>query len=475
MTSAEPQIRTANEQRPTPLFPAFVVFLLCAPLYKAGNRPLPLLLLELAAVAFLFVLLGVRPERLNLPQPLTAALAILLGYPLMQMLPLPESWWRLLPGHAEYIAAIDRFAQSLVQSGAVTPARTLSVIPDATEQGWLALLPPLACLCVVLRLRSEQLTRLLTIMSVFAALEAVLGLLQIGTLGGAVFYRPDDAATGDGRALGTFINPNHFAAFLGTTLPLAVGLLVHGMRDKGRRAARDEAVKLAGVRDANLMVQRMMLFAVAVLLLLCLVMTGSRAGIFSALAALALTTLLLRRRGGRHGPHRLLMPALLGLVAVLAMLVGMAPFLDKLSPGTLADAWEGRLLMTLTTLRAAVEFLPFGSGLSTLDGVFPRFQAGLGGGIDFAHNDYAQSLLELGLAAPVMIGLALWAYATRMRALWRAQVSSEITTIQLAAGVALVPVMLHSAFDFGLHMPGLAMWFATAAGVLFHRGDAAAD
>lgn len=474
MTSAEPQTQAAAEPTLPLFFPAFLVFLLCAPLYKAGNRPLPLLLLELAAVAFLFALLAVRPQRLNLPRPLTAALAILLGYPLVQMLPLPESWWRLLPGHAEYIAAIDRFAQSLVQSGVVTPARTLSVIPGATEQGWLALLPPLACLWVVLRLRSEQLTRLLTIMSVFAALEAVLGLLQVGTLGGAVFYRPDDAATGDGRALGTFINPDHFAAFLGTTLPVAVGLLVYGMRGKGGRAERDDAGEPAGVRDANFLAQRMLLFAVAVLLLLSLVMTGSRAGVFSGLAALALTTLLLRRRRGRHGPHRLLMPALLGLVAVLALLVGMAPFLDKLSPGTLASAWEGRWLMTVTTLRAAVEFLPFGSGLSTLGGVFPRFQAGLGGGIDFAHNDYAQALLELGMAAPVMIGLAFWAYATRMRTLWRAPLSGPITTIQLAAGIALVPVMLHSAFDFGLHMPGLAMWFATLAGVLFHRGDSAA-
>ena len=262
--------------------------------------------------------------------------------------------------------------------------------------------------------------------------------------------------------------------FLGTSLPLVVGLLVHGMRGMGGRAARDQAGELAVVRDANLPAQRMMLFAVAVLLLLCLVMTGSRAGIFSALAALALTTLLLRRRRGRHGPHRLLMPALLGFVAVLAMLVGLAPFLDKLNPGTLADAWEGRWLMTVTTLRAAVEFLPFGSGLSTLDGVFPRFQAGLGGGIDFAHNDYAQALLELGMAAPVMIGLAFWACATRMRALWRAPVNGAVTTVQLAAGIALVPVVLHSAFDFGLHMPGLAMWFATVAGVLFHRGDSAA-
>ena len=37
-------------------FYSFVLFVLLAPLYKGGNRALPLLLLELAAIGFLLVL-----------------------------------------------------------------------------------------------------------------------------------------------------------------------------------------------------------------------------------------------------------------------------------------------------------------------------------------------------------------------------------------------------------------------------------
>jgi len=33
-----------------------------------------------------------------------------------------------------------------------------------------------------------------------------------------------------------------------------------------------------------------------------------------------------------------------------------------------------------------------------------------------------------------------------------------------------VPMMLHSMFDFALHMPGNAMWFASLAGMMFHPG-----
>ena len=49
---------------------AFAFFLVLAPLYKAGNRPLPLMLLELAAVGFLFVIVAVHRQPLVLPRTL---------------------------------------------------------------------------------------------------------------------------------------------------------------------------------------------------------------------------------------------------------------------------------------------------------------------------------------------------------------------------------------------------------------------
>ena len=52
-------------------FCCFAAFLLLAPLYKAGNRPLPLLLLELAAIGFLFVIVAVHRAPLGLPRTLT--------------------------------------------------------------------------------------------------------------------------------------------------------------------------------------------------------------------------------------------------------------------------------------------------------------------------------------------------------------------------------------------------------------------
>jgi hypothetical protein len=77
--------------------------------------------------------------------------------------------------------------------------------------------------------------------------------------------------------------------------------------------------------------------------------------------------------------------------------------------------------------------------------------------------------MELGVVAPVVVALFFAAYAMRMFALLRAEGGRSFTLLQLGAGLGMLPMMLHSVFDFALHMPANAMWFATLAGVTFHR------
>jgi len=74
--------------------------------------------------------------------------------------------------------------------------------------------------------------------------------------------------------------------------------------------------------------------------------------------------------------------------------------------------------------------------------------------------------------------LLLRAYLGRLWSLLRDDDGRGFTLLQVAAGLGLLPAMLHSALDFPLHMPANAMWFAALAGVMFHHGverDAAAQ
>ena len=171
------------------------------------------------------------------------------------------------------------------------------------------------------------------------------------------------------------------------------------------------------------------------------------------------------------GTRRWVVGALIVVGIALAALIAMAPILEKFEPGQLRLSGGGRLALSAATWRAAVEFLPFGSGLSTFAVVFPRFQGEVFGGyVDYAHNDYLQLFLEIGLAAPLVVALMLAAYALRMRELLRRRDGRSFTLLQIAAGIGLVPSLLHGLFDFSLHMPANAMWFAALAGVMLHPG-----
>lgn len=441
----------------------FVVFLLLAPLYKASNRPLPLLLLELAAVGFLFALVryGVaRAALAELPHALTIAVGVLFVYPLVQLVPLPDFIWRVLPGHAEYATVLERFAGG----EAARASRAISVVPSATERGWLAVLPPLACFLGARWLIPGHVVRLLLAMTIFAGAEALIGLLQVRAGRDSLVYWLSDIAYG--TASGTFVNHNHFAAMLAMMLPVIAGLLVFTIRF-GRRRTRPAAFAF----DPDALAQRVIIFLSAALMLVCLMFTGSRAGIASALAGLAFSSVLLARARAGLKHANLIVGALVLVGVAVAAGIGLSPLLARITPEQLGLSGEGRIALAAATLRAAIDFLPFGSGLSTFADVFPRYQLDVFGGfIDHAHNDYLELFMEIGLAAPVVVALLLAAYVMRMSELLRRDSARSFIVLQIAAGVGLLPIILHSMFDFALHMPSIAMWAATLAGVMFHRG-----
>ncbi len=448
-------------------FCCFAAFLLLAPLYKAGNRPVPLLLLELAAVGFLFAIVAVHRAPIALPRTLTAAIGLLLLYPLVQLIPLPDALWRALPGHGEYAAVLDRFAAS---DGAGA-WRAISVVPVATEYGWLALLPPLACLLGVLRLSPAHAARLLLLLAIVAGAEGVLGLLQVGPSGGGMLYFGNEEP-GQYVAIGTFVNRNHLASLLAMALPVIVGLLVFAIRP-GRHTHK----RPVQAPPSEVIAKRTLLFASAVIILVCLLFTRSRAGIASGLVGLACAALVLvRARAARAQTSRLRVASYVvsGLVLIsigVALAIGIGPLLRGLEPGQLQASADFRWTIYAATLRAAIEFLPFGSGLSTYAHVFPRFQvADVGGFIDYAHNDYLQAFMELGLVAPIVLSLLLATWLARFIGLLRDRLGRSFTLLQLGAALGMVPMMLHSVFDFALHMPAIAMWFAVLAGVMLHPG-----
>jgi O-antigen ligase len=448
------------------LFGAASFMLVFAPLVRGGDRPFALMGLEIAAAAILIALaMGPMHQGLTqrLPASLRWAIGLLMLYPLLQLAPLPIGWWTALPGHAPY-------ARVLELTGADAGFRPLSIHPAATEYAWLALLPCLAMFLVVQAFDSQQLRRLAVLFVMVCAGEALLGILQAGAPPGSLLHLGNRFS--GGAATGTYVNKNHFAALMAMGLPIM--LQRWSIEILPTVNARGE-IKKPHPRGADRRLALRILLSVSMILaLLALLLTRSRAGIGSGLAAFALAALAILGYAGNLGAR-----VVLGIVAAVAMAlaayVGLTPIVERFAPSELTLEFGGRVRIAAATVRAALDFLPFGSGLGTFGDVFRRYQGteDLTGFIDHAHNDYVEAFLELGVVGLALIALAAAAYLLRWRRVLRERRQS-LGYLRVAAGLSMLAVIVHSAFDFNLHIPANALYFALLAGIFFSTRRAGA-
>lgn len=450
------------------LFYGLVALLTFAPLFRAGNRPLPLLVMELAALALLvWRFWSPSPDGQPLSWPARIFLTLLFLLPLAQLLPVALGSWADLPGRAFYAEAL-RQADADGFGG-----RALSLIPAATEAAWLALLPPLAVFLAAIHLTGQRLLRLVLVFLGIATAEALLGLIQYGDGPNSVF-RFDNFAMGD-SASGTYISRNHLAGLLEMALPVGLALLAatvgHGRppHASGSRGRRGRTFRQWLARFSVARINQAALFgAAAIAILLGLIFTRSRAGVGMAMLGILLCTLMFSHRlGGRNAYG--LMGTVTAVGVGLASLIGLAPVWARF---TLEDPLaDGRWKIFDATVQAIGEFFPLGSGAGTFEAVIRRFHPAdfPGVTINRAHNDYLEWLLEVGLMAGVLIAVWLLFYMRQWGRVWRRGEWTPLRFAQAGAGIALLLMLLHSLADFNLRIPANAVFTALLAAVFFHR------
>lgn len=441
------------------------VLLIGAPLVKGGNAPLPLLFLELGSLALL-LRLAARPSHLaGLSRWVLVAVLVGLLLPLLYLVPLPMDWWAGLPGRG-YYAEVIRFAHG---AEAEPGYRQVSLIPFKTEWGWYALFFPVAVFLTATALSQQHLMRLLKIVVGIAVAQALLALVQ--------FSQGPDSALRFGNdyypesGIGTYVSRNHLVGLLYMALPLTLALLGNCLRslargdEQGRRGLWSRLTQLGSARAVGALLYSL----AAVVILLGIVFTRSRAGIGAGMLGLLLAATLFALRFRGSGVVRLVL-TIAGVSLLLAVVIGVAPVLSRFaSPDTVGN---GRLDIFSASINGASSFLPIGAGPSTFPQVFPRFQpADMVGFINRAHNDYIELLFDGGvlllIPAAVLVVLFLFRVGTVLAG--GAGSSNESTrALQVASGIGVLLMLLHSIVDFNLHIPANMGYFAFLAGVFFN-------
>ena len=432
--------------------------LIFAPLFRAGQPALAILALEVLSV-LLLILVFWRPKSGAVSRTEAMALGLLFAVPLFYLIPLPAAVANWIPGREAFLGA-----QALMSGIPTDQTATLSLYPLETESAWLFSLVPIAVFLGTRMLDARRALRLVLLLLGVAAAQSLLGLLQYGAEEGSPQFfglsLPDIRS-----AVGTYTNRNHLAGLLEMVLPVAVALMIFSI---GRRSAhdargwRERFVFLASVRGHTAVVYG----AIALLLVLGVIFTRSRAGITITMVGVLLSTVLFARRIGGdnvYGPTGTLVALALGV----GVAIGLVPVLDRFSvEGAIHDA---RWTIFSSTLDGIGTFNPIGSGPGNFPEIYPAFRPPELGQwfINHAHNDYLEWLFEGGLVAAALIALLFVLYARQWGRVWSREEWSRFRFLQVGAGIGILLLMLHSLVDYNLHIPANIAYFAFLVGIFF--------
>jgi putative inorganic carbon (HCO3(-)) transporter len=237
------------------------------------------------------------------------------------------------------------------------------------------------------------------------------------------------------RTFGTFYNPNVFAGFLMLVIPLSISAFL---------AARSGVVRI------------LCAYAV-VILLIALMLTGSRGGWLAFLLSALIFGPLLGAAFARPRQGALAaLAALFAVVALAGMAIASPPLRVRLLTSFSAQEHSNRfrLLTWKSALWMAADRPVLGFGPGSFELAFPRYA--IGGYTRMAHQNYLQVAAETGfpgLAAFVwLLGAFVFAAA---RALTSAQ-SREAALVTAACLSGVAAFIFHSFLDYGWFIGAIA-------------------
>jgi len=363
----------------------------------------------------------------------------------LQLIPLPASLW----AHGLRM----RIAEGYSLLGRPVPSLPLSLTPYASLSTLLAIIPPLAVFCAILRLGAFRASWLAAALLAGAVAGITLGALQVVAPGAASpWYLYHE--TNRGVAVGFFANANHMADLLVCGLPFIAALAAGG---RSRNIQRYSALLI-------------ILAGVALLLVVGIALNGSLAGYTLAVPAIAASILIV---APAQRSVRLPVAIIAGLALAAAVAAMASTSIGSSRIGQEASgSVESRQEILKTTGRAIRDTMPFGSGLGSFVKVYPLYESADHVTPEYvvhAHNDYAELTLELGLAGVLLIGVFLAWWTAAARAGWRTGGGGPYAR---AASIASAVILVHSVVDFPLRTAAISATFAMCLALLINRRPA---
>ncbi len=295
----------------------------------------------------------------------------------------------------------------------------------------------LGCYAILILVAGEVLNRRRNLRTLFTALAlfgfalAFFSILQ-GLTGTSRIYGIRTATSLSASIFGPYANHNHYAGLMEMLVPLSAAA----------------AILQSGSK-------RTILLFGAIMMAVSMVFSRSRGGMIAlAVGLMFVCIVLFRLQRHRRG--------LLGIVTASAVVGALVLMLgtDKILERLLETQDQYRFSIYLDTIRMALHRPFFGFGLGTFPHVYPQFQSFWTNlFVNHAHNDYLELLAETGIVGFALIAWMMVSVFHAGFSKLRRGENDEGRLLTLAALTGIVSVLVHSLFDFNLHIPGNAALF----------------
>ena len=348
----------------------------------------------------------------------------------------------------------------------------ISLYPPVT---WDALIDFSICLVLAwvifnaIRQKDRQRTVLLSVIGI-GSFQALYGLLEYCSGRQGIFffskmhYRED--------VTGTYINHNHFAGLLDLSIPILTAFLWTACSEHGFPTTKTNHARWPRETIYRILTWSALLSA----MLVSLVLSHSRGGLFSVGSALLLLAffLLNRRRPSANRLNRLILaPALLAMAFLSNELISRFSY-------SFRDAPE-RIGIWKDATKVVKDFPLWGTGLGTFKYVLPNYREKVDivmvDGVprqaswNFAHNDYLQLLVECGILGLFLAGWGIVLWGRQFRQGLEITPNVENQNLRYGLACSVVALLIHSFMDFNLHIPANAFLFVVCLSLSISYGS----
>lgn len=419
---------------------AVVIFTVMA--YGAVHQPVIAIYYVMVSFALaLFAYESFRSGKLSIPRsPIQLPLVLLGIYGVIQIIP----FGKIASGTVEQVPntiSVDPFS---------TLMATVNIFVFST----------FLALALISLNSAKRIGRVSVFVIVFGSLYAFYAILQ-SVLSPGVIYGIYDASFA--TPFGSFVNRHNFAAIIEMTIAMPLAMVFIGSVSRDKR----------------------FIYGIAILIMaVALLLSGSRGGLVAFAAQLVVLVFATRNSSSKKDVllRAGLVLVLLGVAVAGTTMIGGESSMTRVSEtGQAKDVTSNRSAIWTASVQVISEYLPLGAGLGAFGVAYTKYDAS--GGyfrVDQAHNDYLQIITDAGLiGATIAVAFLILFFIIARRVMYTRN------TVRRGIGVGAVVgcsgILVHSMFDFVLHIPAVTFMFlllvalAVAAGNKYDDDEADLD